>query len=140
MEALDTHARYWPFCAELAVHFDLPEPRVAELLERISESAGWMPGIDPILGYLHFRPGPRLSGAHCGFVRMKRGMRIPVHRHRGRELTYVLEGALEDDAGRVFGPGEIIDMPAGSCHALVIRPEADAVVANLQSGIEMLGI
>jgi quercetin dioxygenase-like cupin family protein len=133
-------ARHLPFQRGLQAHFDLSEADAAALLARIGEASAWTAGVAPILGFLHFRPGPRLGRAHCGFVRMKRGMQIPAHRHRDSELTYVLEGVLLDGEGHRYGPGAAIEMPADSVHTLYVSPDQDALVATAQGRIHLLGI
>ena len=133
-------ARYLPFQRGLREHFDLTEPVANELLARIQQADAWTPGVVPIVGFLHFQPGPQLGRAHCGFVRMKRGMHVPAHRHTDRELTYVLEGLLLDEDGNRYGPGEVIEMPVNSVHALYVGSEHDALVATAQGRIHLLGI
>jgi quercetin dioxygenase-like cupin family protein len=130
-------ARYLPFCSELAGHFALSPVAMRGLLSQIDEPGRWMSGIDPIQGFLHFTPGDTLVGLHGGFVRMRHGMQFPLHRHRDRELTYILEGALTDGLNTRKGPGEAFDMAAGSEHTL--RVESDCLIALLHGGIEMLG-
>jgi hypothetical protein len=132
-------AKYHPFCAELAAHFDLPAARIKELLSQIDEPGRWTTGIEPIQGFLHFSPGARHEGLHGGFVRMRRGTLFPLHRHRQRELTYVLDGALVDDQGRREGPGGAFEQEAGSTHSLAVPPDADCLIALLHGGIDMLG-
>ncbi len=133
-------ARHLPFRRGLQAYFDVSEAAADALLARIGEASAWTAGVAPILGFLHFQPGPRLGRAHCGIVRMKRGMQIPAHRHMDSELTYVLEGVLLDDEGHRYGPGAAIEMPAGSVHALYVSPEHDALVATAQGRIHLLGI
>lgn len=140
LQELSDQARYLPFRAGLEHHFDLSEAAASALLARIRLAEAWTAGVAPILGFLHFRPGPRLGRAHCGFVRMKRGMQIPAHRHLDRELTYVLEGLLFDEAGNQYGPGAAIEMPADSVHTLSVGPERDALIATAQGRIHLLGI
>jgi anti-sigma factor ChrR (cupin superfamily) len=51
------------------------------------------------------------------------GMRIPEHAHSAPELTFVLDGELMDDAAQRFGPGELLEMHAGSQHAISVIGE-----------------
>lgn len=139
MAAIDGPRRYVPFARELAAHFDLPWERVCSLLARIDGAEGWTRGVAPILGFLHFRPGPGLPSLHGGFVRMQSGAGFPLHRHRDRELTFVLEGTLTDGEGQCYGPGQALEMPPGSAHALRVVEGEDALIALLHGGIEMLG-
>jgi hypothetical protein len=139
MDAVSGPARYLPFCADLAQRFALSPAEMRALLSQIDEPGRWTPGIEPIQGFLDFRPGPPLLGMHGGFVRMRQGMHFPLHRHRRRELTYVLEGVLLDGTGERRGPGQVFDMAAGSAHSLTAVGTGDALVALLHGGIDMLG-
>ena len=76
---------------------------------------------------------------HGGFVRLLGGTGFPMHRHRDRELTFVLSGRLYDDAGRHYAPGSVIEMAPGSAHSLRVTDEAPALLAVLSGAIEMLG-
>jgi gentisate 1,2-dioxygenase len=139
LNELDGWARYLPFAAELARRFDLTRERVRQLLSMIDEPGRWAPGIDPVQGFMHFAPGPAHAELHGGFVRMLPGMRFPPHRHRERELTFVLEGELSDGAGVLYRPGDGLEMPAGSVHSLGVASSEPALVALLNGRIEMLG-
>lgn len=132
-------ARYLPFAAELARHFDLTRERVRQLLAMIDEPGLWTPGIEPVQGFMHFAPGPALAPLHGGFVRMLSGMRFPPHRHGDRELTFVLDGELCDGNGVLYRPGDALDMSPGSVHSLAVASPAPALIALLNGHIEMLG-
>jgi len=139
LAALEGPSRYLPFRPELAAHFDLSEERMQALLDCIDQPPRWKSGTPPLEGYLNFAPGPRLAPLHGGFLRLQGGAGFPLHRHGDRELTFVLSGHLEDDAGRRFGPGEVVDMPRASTHAIRVVHGAPAVLAVLSGGIELLG-
>ncbi len=139
MAAIDGPARYLPFCAELAKHFALSELRMRELLACIDAPGVWKRGEAPLEGKYNFKPGPELLPLHGGFVRLLGGAGFPLHRHRDRELTFVLSGQLLDDGGQHFGPGTAIAMPPGSVHSLSVSGEAPALLAVLSGGIELLG-
>jgi hypothetical protein len=140
MATIEGPARYHPFCAELSRHFALTEDEMRELLGRIDGASTWRRGAAPLEGYYNFRPGPSLLPLHGGFVRLLGGAGFPMHRHRDRELTFVLSGRLHDDAGRHYEPGSVIDMAPGSAHSLSVTDEAPAVLAVLSGAIEMLGV
>jgi hypothetical protein len=139
MAALEGSARYLPFCTELARHFALPESRMRELLACIDAPSTWKHGASPLEGHYNFRPGAELAPLHGGFVRLLAGAGFPLHRHRDRELTFVLSGEMEDENGTRFQPGSAIEMPAGSVHALGVSGETPALLAVLSGGIELLG-
>jgi hypothetical protein len=140
MAAIEGPARYLPFCAELSRHFELSQDKMRELLGCIDVAPAWRRGAAPLEGYFNFRPGPSLLPLHGGFVRLLGGAGFPMHRHRDRELTFLLSGRLHDDAGRHYEPGSVIDMPPGSAHSLSVTDEAPAVLAVLSGAIEMLGV
>ena len=139
MAAIEGPLRFLPFCAELSRHFDLTEARMRELFLCIDASSTWKRGAAPLEGYYNFKPGPALLPLHGGFVRLLGGTGFPRHRHRDRELTFVMSGCIYDDAGQHFAPGSVIDMPPGSAHTLSVTDEAPALLAVLSGAIEMLG-
>lgn len=102
-------------------------------------SGQWTPGLSPVLGFFHFRPGPRLAPLRGGFVRMQEGAAFPLHRHRDRELTLVLEGQMVDGDGVRYEPGDALDMPQGSTHTLRVAEGGPVMLALLHGAIEMLG-
>jgi len=139
MAEVTGRARFLPHAVALATHFDLGVEQMKDLLAAIDEPGRWTTGIEPIQGFLHFRPGPRCAELHGGFVRMRRGMAFPMHRHKHREVTYVLDGTLVDDRGNSRGPGGVFEMAAGSAHTLAVTGDDDCLIALLHGGIEMLG-
>jgi quercetin dioxygenase-like cupin family protein len=138
-EAVEGAGRFLPFYADLSHYFDLTRDRVKEILSQLDDPASWTRGIEPIQGYLHFRPGPRLVALRGGLIRMNPGAHFARHRHVDREVTYVLEGALRDDSGVRFGPGEAIAMGAGTEHSLQVDGDTPALIALLNGAVDMLG-
>jgi quercetin dioxygenase-like cupin family protein len=69
---------------------------------------------------------------------MRSGARVPHHRHKGRELTFVLRGGLVVDGGARIAAGQVLDVPAGSEHSLRVEGEPDALVAVMLSEIEIV--
>ncbi|MBD0372791.1 MAG: cupin domain-containing protein [Pyrinomonadaceae bacterium] len=55
------------------------------------------------------------SGMVTTLVKMKPGTRIPLHRHRGIEQCYVIEGDFHAD-NQQLGPGDFHCAQAGSVH------------------------
>ena len=55
------------------------------------------------------------SEAFTGLYRLEPGARLPEHRHRGVEQTFVLEGSLVDDDG-VCTSGNFVSRKSGSVH------------------------
>ena len=137
MASLETEP-YLPFAAELAHSFALPEPDMRALLRRLLDPKVWTRGIAPFEAFLDFSPGAALSPLRAGFVRLGGGARLPPHRHKQRELTYVLAGVMVDGEGRRFGPGDSVDMPVGSVHSIGVPAGESALVALLHGSIEMV--
>ncbi len=68
------------------------------------------------------------SGMSTLLFRLAPGAVVPLHEHTGVELTYVLEGSLEDDEG-VCKAGNFVWRPAGNTH-----------VARAPNGALLLGV
>lgn len=49
-------------------------------------------------------------------TRFETGMQLPMHRHVGDEILYVIEGAISDEA-EVVGAGDVAYRPAGCVHS-----------------------
>lgn len=56
-----------------------------------------------------------VSGMSTLLFRLEPGAVVPLHEHTGVELTYVLEGSLEDDEGSCTA-GNFVWRPAGNTH------------------------
>jgi putative transcriptional regulator len=123
----------------LAAVFDLTSRALHELVARMNDPDAWMPGVGGVIAFLDFQGGPRLGPAHCGVARMKNGSHVPRHLHVGREINFVLQGGLIDDAGTTYLPGQVLDAPAGSTHALRIIGEPEALLATLLAEVEFDG-
>lgn len=55
------------------------------------------------------------GGGFTALFRTQPGARLPLHRHRGFEQTYVIEGSLADDEG-VCTAGNFVWRHPGSVH------------------------
>lgn len=69
-----------------------------------------------------------VTGMSTLLFRLAAGAVVPLHEHTGVELTYVLEGSLEDDEG-VCTAGNFVWRPAGNTH-----------VAHAPNGAVLLGV
>ena len=130
--ALRGKERWAPFASEIARVFGLPLEVARAALARITDPSAWQPA---------FWPGSWISStealqrARTVFARLPAATRIPLHRHPGRELTYVLDGELIEEGGRRLGPGELLEMSAGSEHAITVgEAEECLVVFSLPPG------
>lgn len=125
--------RYAPFFARLGTMWDLDEMRVEAVL-RDAAHRRWRQ-VWPGIRYLNITPGPRLAEARARLLRFEPGVRFPVHRHRGNEDVFVLEGSYTDSSGQTVQAGDTQQMAAGSEHALVVSAEEPCVAAIVQRGL-----
>lgn len=70
-------------------------------------------------------------------TRIEPGAALPMHRHDGDELIFVLEGALGDEFGTVTA-GNLGYRPNGCVHT-VSSPKGATVLAVITGGISMTG-
>ena len=70
-------------------------------------------------------------------VRFEPGAKLPVHRHVGDELIFVIEGSNADKSGEVM-TGDMNFRPDGCVHTVTTRNGA-TVLALVTGGVEMLG-
>jgi quercetin dioxygenase-like cupin family protein len=131
--------RYAPFYRRLGEVWDLPTEAVVSVLERASSPEAWHKTALPGLRLLDVDGGERVHGADVHLVRFSPGMRFPKHRHPGEEALFVLEGSYRDSSGRVVGPGDLHEMPAGSEHGFVVARREPCVAASVQRGREFTG-
>jgi anti-sigma factor ChrR (cupin superfamily) len=69
-------------------------------------------------------------------TRLEPGAKLPLHRHVGDELLYVVEGAIEDEFGAVTA-GNMGYRPDGCVHA-VSTTNGATVLAVITGGVEPL--
>jgi anti-sigma factor ChrR (cupin superfamily) len=60
----------------------------------------------------------KASGMSALLFKLAPGAVVPLHEHTGVEMTYVLEGSLQDDEG-VCTAGNFVWRPAGNTHEAV---------------------
>jgi anti-sigma factor ChrR (cupin superfamily) len=138
-DAIAAAAPYRALLPGFAAVFDLTERATHELLARMNDPAAWTPGGGSMAAFLDFQPGPRLAPAHCGVARMRNGTLVPQHRHRAREITFVLRGGVADGDGNTYGAGQFVDAPAGSTHSLRVIGDPEALLAVLLAEVEFDG-
>jgi hypothetical protein len=126
--------RFAPLFDKLTRFFDLSADALRALFARAANEAEWEPGPLPWVSLFHFHGGPAVAGLDTGFVRFKKGMPHPTHRHLGRELVLVLDGGYFDHEQRWYGPGEIHDMSEGTRHALQMSADRDVLLAVVMAG------
>jgi putative transcriptional regulator len=108
VEAIGTADRFLPFLDDLAKMFDLAADKVRTLLRLLDDIGSWEEGPLPGIRLVHFEGGPNAYAADTGFVRLPPGLHFPYHTHDGPEVSYILSGAIRDDDGTVYGPGEMV--------------------------------
>src|SRR5256885_1241211 len=70
----------------------------------------------------------------AGMSRIEPSARVPLHRHVGDELIFVMEGANADEAG-VVPPGNMNSGPAGCAHPVTTKNGA-TVLAVVRGRVE----
>jgi quercetin dioxygenase-like cupin family protein len=133
--------RFAPLFGALADLFDLDDTELASLFERAAVSNSWLASRLPGTQLLHLRGGSRVADADNGLVRISAGARFPSHRHLGLERVVVLEGGYtEEPSGRLYLPGDLHEMPAGSTHAYTALPGRELLLAvSVVSGVDVEG-
>ncbi len=133
--------RFAPLFGALSDLFDLDDADLAGIFERAAAPAAWVESQIPATRLLHLNGGPRVAAADNGLVRLQAGARFPLHRHLGQERVLVLEGGYRDEpSGRVYLPGDLHEMAAGSSHGLVALAERELLFAvSVISGVDVDG-
>ena len=134
--------RFAPLFGALSELFDLNDTDLAGLFEHAASPAAWVE--TPIAGarLIHVEGGPRVAAADNGLMLIAAGMRFPMHRHLGEERVLVLEGGYRDRAdGRLYLPGDMQEMPAGSSHEVAALAERDLLFAvSVVAGVHVEGL
>jgi putative transcriptional regulator len=72
-------------------------------------------------------------------LRIAPGKSVPLHGHRGTELTQILRGAYDDVLGR-FGPGDAADLDNETEHQPITAPGVPCIcVAALDAPLRFRG-
>jgi hypothetical protein len=141
LEAVGQSAeRYAPFFDKLTKFFDLSVEALRAVFVRAERESEWQQGPLPWVSLFHLEGGPAVAGLDTGFVRLKKGMPFPPHRHKGSERVIILEGGYYDHEQRFYGPGDAHDMSEGSQHSLQMVADRDVLLAVILSDeIEVVG-
>jgi len=137
-----THSeeRFAPLFEKLTRFFDLSAEALRSIFARAANEADWEQGPLPWVSLFHFQGGPAVAGLDTGFVRLKKGMPFPPHRHLGNERVLILEGGYFDHEQRWYGPGDFHDMTEGTEHSLQMNADRDVLLAVIMTGqIEVVG-
>jgi len=76
------------------------------------------------------------SNRRAVMTRIAPGSKLPLHRHAGDELVFVIEGAIHDDFGTITA-GNMGYRPNGCVHT-VSAPNGATVLAIISGGVEPL--
>ncbi len=137
----DSSERFAPLFGKLTQFFDLSADALRDQFERAALESEWEQGPLPWVSLFHFAGGPKVAGLDTGFVRIKKGMPFPPHRHQGTEQVLILDGGYHDDAGRFWGPGDLHVMTEGTEHSLQMKADQDVLLAVIMTaGIEVVGM
>ncbi len=113
---------------DIARYCDLALDGVRAVLRQLDDSSKWEAGPLPGMALQHFDHGPAAAFADTGFIRYPPDFAFPKHRHRGFEVTIVLEGAMIDHDGRSYGPGSVIEYEDGTAHHFKAGPDGLTIV------------
>jgi len=132
--------RFAPLFDKLTKFFDLSVDALRDVFVRAGRDSEWEQGPLPWVSLFHFAGGPAVAGLDTGFVRLKKGMPFPPHRHTGSERVLILEGSYQDHEQRRFGPGDFHEMQQGTEHSLQMFADEDVLLAVILTGeIQVVG-
>lgn len=72
-------------------------------------------------------------GVHVRLLKLPIGWRAPEHAHGGDEITLVISGAFEDEAGR-YAAGDVCHASAGHRHRPVVDGDEDCLCLVIEFG------
>lgn len=75
---------------------------------------------------VHFAELLRSGDELLGLLRLRAGVAVALHGHRGTELTCVLEGAYRDDTG-LYGPGDLEEADKQVRHRPLVHGPGDCL-------------
>jgi quercetin dioxygenase-like cupin family protein len=117
--------RFALFAEDLSRAFRVTREDALQALRRVPDASAWRPGL---LAGSQFLTTQALSEARVVIARLPAGTHIPTHQHHDRETTLVLQGLLIEDGRIQHGPGALLDMPAGTAHAITVSGQTDCLV------------
>ncbi len=135
-----TEVRFDRFADAVATLLDVSRPRALAMLERLEEETAWERGFLPGMVLQHATGGPAVEGAVTGFVRLAAGAVFPEHEHLGTERVLILQGRCQDGE-KSYGPGDQVEMAAGSVHNFRVLPGPDFLyLAVVHGGLKVGGM
>ena len=140
LDALKPYDRFARFEAAVADLLQVSRVEAAAALARIDDATAWQEQA-PGIALLPVACGPNAGFVYSGFIRVEAGLTFPQHEHLGEELTFVLQGAFEEDSqGLRFGPGEPARMATGTRHGFRVPPDGPHLVGlvTLHTGFRLI--
>jgi hypothetical protein len=134
LASIASQPRLGAYADATAKLLDVTAERALQLLGRIDEPSRWSPTPFEGVAAQWFRAGAGTIGAFAGFVRVHAGTSLPMHDHIGPERGLLLQGRARDQEGRVYLPGDRIDMASGTSHELDALPIVDCVFVIVAYG------
>jgi len=133
-------SRFHRFSEQVASLLDIGEARAETLLDAIDHAQSWEAGLMPGMELYHVEGGPAVERAITGFIRLEADQSFPPHTHLGDESVLVLQGYYIDDvSGREYGPGDLVQLPAGSSHSFRVLAQSVGLLylAVVQEGLQI---
>lgn len=130
--------RFLPFLDRMMSLFDLGEGAAQGELNTIDQPDAWddmVPGVR----FRDFHGGPAIGEAHGGLIRVQPGASFPEHEHVGDESMLLLQGEVEDDEGKRYGAGDLIESASGTRHALRCVSEDEVIYAARVIALNFIG-
>jgi len=127
--------RFLPFLDRFATLCDLPSDEAQEHLHKIDQDDAWEDMTDGVR-FFDFEGGPAIGDAHGGLVRVAPGAKFPMHTHVGQERILVLQGTAEDDQGRTFRAGDIVESDDGTAHEVHTVGDVEVIYAAVVVALE----
>jgi quercetin dioxygenase-like cupin family protein len=140
LASLHPYQRFARFEAAVAQILGVSNVQAAAALSQIDDERAWRT-LALGISLLPLAAAEERGFAVSGFLRVAAGTVFPRHEHLGEELTYVLQGAFEDDSnGCRFGPGEPARMPMGSRHGFSVPAQGPHLVGlvTIRNGFQLL--
>ncbi len=130
--------RFMPFLDRMMTLFDLPESAANGELHTIDKDDEWddmVPGVR----YRDFEGGPGIGEAHGGLIRVEPGASFPPHEHVGDESMLILQGEVEDDSGKRYAAGDLVESASGTSHDLKNVGDVEVIYAARVIALNFLG-
>jgi putative transcriptional regulator len=135
---VDGLGRLAGFASRVAALADVSGEQAAGWLDDLGDPGVWQEGPSPQIQLYHLEGGARVHNAIVGFVKMEPGAPFPMHTHAGSESVLVVQGALEDDDGRVYHAGDLAEAPPGSSHAFKAKAgETLLYLVVIEQGVQI---